>query len=309
LGSLLLVWSALAFFAGPLLAAETKKHDPGWEVVNAIFISDKVTEVAYRLRVVPEAYCARCGWSMVNKELSTVPRLGCYRCASVASVLETAEKHKVEVVLIESGQPSLYKKKWNWAEKFGPPLRDKGYNVHLIDFSEGVPEAILEIGKLLQREEQAAELAAAYTQALQKTMRRIPASKANKKILVLRGVGKRGVQVEAPGGYTDRYLLEPLGCVNVGHLAKEDDTEVSKGHFMLEDWRAVARANPDIIVKLGSPYAIERGLAGAIKTHPELSEVPAVKSRAVYTLPAYYDGSATRYPQILRDWLDAVYQK
>lgn len=43
------------------------------------------------------------------------------------------------------------------------------------------------------------------------TRSKIPASKVNKKILVLKGAGKKGIQVEAPGGYIDssvtRYHL------------------------------------------------------------------------------------------------------
>jgi len=288
-------------------AAQTKKPiNPGCDTINAIFISDRITEVAYRLGVVPVAYCARCWWPMVQKELSTVTRIGCYRYATVESVIKIAEKHKTRLILVESGYPSIYKKSWNWAKKFGEPLKAKGYHVHLIDFSKGVPECILEIGKLLDREEKARELAAKYTNSLKKTMSKISISKENKKILILKGIGKRGVQVEMPGGYTDQYLLGPLGCVNVGHLVKGQDTEVKRGYFILEDWQAIAKANPDIIVKYGNPYAVERGLVKAIKKYPELSGVAAIKNHAIYTLPAYYNASVTQYPYVLRAWLDAV---
>ncbi len=244
---------------------------------------------------------------MVNKELSTVKRLGCYR-TKVETVLKAADKHNINFALVEDASPAIYKKKGNWYRKYGNPLKEKGYNVKRIDFSKGVPETILEIGKLLGKDEKAKELAKQYTERLKMTRSKIPASKVNKKILVLKGAGKRGIQVEAPGGYTDQFLLGPLGCINVGDPVKSEDTEVKKGHFMLEDWQRVAKANPDIIVKCGNPYPVERGLARAIKKYPELSGVPAIKNHAVYSLPAYIDSSVTRYHLVLGTWIDAIFR-
>lgn len=93
----------------------------------------------------------------------------------------------------------------------------------------------------------------------------------------------------------------------IGAEDNEDGTMTVEGVYTTEDWQAIARANPDIIVKYGNPYAIERGLVKALKKYPELSAVPAIKNRAIYTLPAYYNASATQYPSVLRVWLDAVY--
>jgi ABC-type Fe3+-hydroxamate transport system substrate-binding protein len=294
----------LHILSTPALAI--KKYNSGCETVNAIFISDKIAGIAYRLGVVPVAYCARCCWPMVQKELSTVKRLGCYRCASVESVLKTAEEHKVKLVLVEPGCPSIFRKGWDWNKKFGEPLKEKGYNVQLIDFSKGVPRAIIDIGKALGKEEKARKLADDYTEHLKNVRSKIHTPGKNKKILILKGSGRRGIQVEAPGGYTDRFLLEPLGCVNVGNVLKGDNTQVKIGHFNLESWQAVARVNPDIIVKCGNPYPVERGLARALKKYPELSEVTAIKKHAVYTLPAYIDSSVTQYPRVLSTWIDAI---
>ena len=282
-----------------------KKSNPGCETVNAIFISDKIADVAYRLGVVPVAYCARCEWPLVNKELSTVKRLGCYK-TKVEKVIKTANKHKIKFALIEDASPAIFKKKANWYKKYGEPLKEKGFEVHHIDFSKGVPETIREIGRLIGKKEKAEELAGQYTDRLLKVKSRIPAAKTNKKILILKGVGKRGIQVEAPGGYTDRFLLGLLGCVNVGDMVKTEDTKVEKCHFLLEGWKNIAKANPDIIVKYGNIFTVEKKLAFALKKHPELSGVTAIKNHAVYTLPAYYDGSVTRYPAVLGTWIDAV---
>jgi hypothetical protein len=55
---------------------------------------------------------------MIRKELSTVTRLGCYRCATIDSVIKTADKHKASLILIEDGFVSIYKKDWNWKDKY-----------------------------------------------------------------------------------------------------------------------------------------------------------------------------------------------
>jgi len=298
----------IPFFGAPPAAGAKIGFNPGCDTVNAIFISDRITDVAYRLGATPVAYCARCCWPMTQKELSTVTRLGCYRCATIDSVIKTADKHKVSLILIEDGLVSIHKD-WNWKDKYLRPLKKRGYDVHVISFSKGTPQAILETGKLLHREEKAGRLAAKYARKHRQTMTAISAFRANKKILILQGLGRRGVRVEAPGGYSDKFLLEPLGCVNVGDLARKQDTKVNKGYFLLEDWQAVSNANPDIIVKYGNPCAVEKSLARALKRYPELTKVTAIRDHAIYTLPFYMNSSVTQYPKILKVWFDAVYKK
>jgi ABC-type Fe3+-hydroxamate transport system substrate-binding protein len=236
---------------------------------------------------------------MTQKELSTVTRLGCYRCATVDSIIKTADKHKVRLILIENGSVSI-NKDWNWTDKFLKPLKEHGYDIHVIDFSEGVPGAILEIGKALGRKDKAMDLAREYTRSLKRI-------RNDKKILILHGWGKRGVRVEAPGGYSDRFFLEPLGCVNAGGLIKKQDTKVNKGYFPLKNWQAVLKANPDIIVTYGKSYTVQKNLVQALKRHPELAKVIAIRDHAIYTLPFYMNSSITQYPKILKVWADAVY--
>jgi len=306
LGCLIIALGIIVFLPTSHAAQTEVGFNPGCETVNAIFISDRITDVAYRLGVVPVAYCARCCWPMTQKELSTVTRLGCYKCATIDSIIKTADKHKVRLILIEDGEVTIHKN-WNWTNKFLEPLKKHGYDVHTISFSKGVPQAILEIGKLLDREEKSSRVTAEYTRVLEKTMKAISASRTNKKILILQGLGRRGVRVEIPGGYTEEYLIKPLGCINVGNLVKGQDTKVDKGYFLLEDWQAILRANPDIIVKYGNACTVEKGLVRALRKYPELSAVTAIKKHAVYTLPSYIGSSVTQYPHILRAWFDAIY--
>jgi ABC-type Fe3+-hydroxamate transport system substrate-binding protein len=153
------------------------------------------------------------------------------------------------------------------------------------------------------------DLAREYTRSLKRIRNAIPATRADKKILILHGWGKRGVRVEAPGGYSDRFFLEPLGCVNVGSLIKKQDTKVNKGYFPLKSWQAVLKANPDIIVTYGNSYTVQKNLVRALKRHPELAKVTAIRDHAVYALPFYMDSSVTQYPKILKVWVDVAYME
>lgn len=305
LTTLAIILCIVAFSVTPLAAGTPSGYSPGHEKVNAIFISDRITDVAYRLGVVPVAYCARCCWPMTQKELSTVTRLGCYRCATVDSVIKTADKHKARLILIEDGSVTI-NKDWNWTDKFLQPLKEHGYDIHVINFSEGVPRAILEIGKALGKEDKAMSLARQYARSLERIRNTIPAIRVDKKILILHGWGRRGVRVEAPGGYSDRFLLKPLGCVNVGGLIKKQDTKVKNGYFPLKSWQAVLKANPDIIVIYGNSCTVQKSLVRALKRHPELAKVTAIRDHAVYTLPFYMNSSVTQYPKILKIWIDAI---
>lgn len=306
LGHLVIVLSMVVFF--PTLTEVQAKTGatPGRETVNAVFISDRITDIAYHLGVVPVAHCGCCNWPMARKELSTVAGLGCYGCATVDSVIKKAGKHNVRMILIEDGRVTKFKD-WNWKDKYFEPLEKRGYEVYAISFSKGIPQAILDIGKLLHREEKAGELAAKYTRDLEKTMKAISASGSGKKILILQGVGRRGIRVETPDGYAEQYLIGPLGCINVGNLVRGRDVEVTKGYFVLDNWQAIVGANPDIIVKYGNVCTVEEGLVRALKKYPDLSNVTAIKNHAVYTMPSYTGSSVIEYPQILRAWYDAVY--
>ena len=113
--------------------------------------------------------------------------------------------------------------------------------------------------------------------------------------------------MEASDGYAEQYLVGPLGCINAANSAKSQDVEVTKGYFILDNWQAVVRANPDIIVKYGNVCTVEKGLVRALKKYSELSDVTAIKNHAVYTVPSYMGSSVIEYPQILRAWYDAIY--
>jgi ABC-type Fe3+-hydroxamate transport system substrate-binding protein len=139
----------------------------------------------------------------------------------------------------------------------------------------------------------------------------LPNVKSGKKVVIVSGVyqratGKSFLRIEPPGGYSDRFLLEPLGCVNVGDALKPANTRVDRGHFMIRKLDALAAAKPDIIVMTGDAFAVQKALSAHVRKNPALAKVPAIKNLAIYGLPFYGDSSVIEYPDILRQWAAAL---
>lgn len=297
----------LLFQGTEAFSEDTQTRSLDYTTYKAIFISGKITDIAYHLRVLPVAYSARCGWPMVQKELATVKRLGCYRCASVDQVIQAAERHNARLILIEDGQVSKLMD-WNWKNKFYAPLKKRGFEVHLISFEGGVPKAIRQVGAILQREQRANRLAGSYARMEKRVMKKLAGSPSHKKLLILQGQGRQAIRVETRQGSSEPYLLKPLSCSNVADQVKPPDTKVVKGFFELKnsEWLRLVKANPDVIVKTGNVAAVEKALAQALRNYPELARVTAIRDHTIYTLPAYIGSDVIGYPRTLQAWFDAI---
>jgi ABC-type Fe3+-hydroxamate transport system substrate-binding protein len=109
--------------------------------------------------------------------------------------------------------------------------------------------------------------------------------------------GKSILRVEAPGGYSDRFLLEPLGCVNVGGFFKPSNGKAAKGHYPVRKKKSgmvlspLIKANPDVIIITGDVFAVQKALSRTIMKNPALAAVPAIKNLDIYSLPFYADSS------------------
>jgi ABC-type Fe3+-hydroxamate transport system substrate-binding protein len=66
------------------------------------------------------------------------------------------------------------------------------------------------------------------------------------------------------------------------------------------------QAAPDVIVVTGDAFAVQKALTAGLKVNPALGNVPAVKTHAIYNLPAHIDASVIEHPDILREWTDAL---
>jgi hypothetical protein len=285
------------------------------EKINVIMIGDRLVDVAYNLGVLPEAMSVRCSmWPMCKQLLNATQVLGCPKCIvdRIPNIVpDTAKKRGIKRIIIEK-HPNfcIYKPKVK-PSNVVPLLKDKGLTIEYVDFSQGLESAIRQTARLLGRESEADPLIERYQKALAKAKSCLPKAGLGIKVVIINGTyqgstGKSFLRIEAAGGYSDQYLLEPLGCINVGDLLKPPKKKVDKGHFMVRKIDGLVKAKPDIIVMTGDTFAVQKALAGAMRRNPALVAVPAIKNLAIYSLPFYGDSSVIEYPAILRQWTGAL---
>ena len=298
----------------PGLAASGPRE--GKETIKVIMVGDRLVDIAYNLGVVPEAMVVRCIWPAVSNELNSVRSLGCPRCVTIknkGAVAKFAATTGIKRILIENSKDfSLHMPAAN-PMKVVPQLEGKGFELGFVDFSDGIESAIEQTGRLLSREAEAEKLIKSYKSRLNKSLKRMPDKKQDKKVLILRGipVGKTGkffIQVEASKGYSDQFFLKPMGCENRGDLLQSKGTKVTKGYFLLGSMADIAKANPDVIIITGESFPVQKGLNKALKKNSSLYDISAVKNHEIYSLPSYIDSSVIEYPYILMQWISALYK-
>ncbi len=287
---------------------------PGNQQIPAIFIGERVVNIAYHLGVMPEAMVTRCDWPMVPRELATIRTLGCPKRVIVKnkkSVIETALEMGIKRVIVEKNKHYNQPKTGVNPAKIIPVLQKAGLTVEVVDFDNGVEAAITSIGLLLQRQEQAEKLKQEYLKALGKVTKKIAAKKTSRNVVVLRGVlvGSRStpfVQVDEAKGYTDHFLLTPLGCKNISDRLKNAKTKSKKGYFQIPSMAKLLEAQPDTIIMTGKSFAVQQALIKEINKNPAMLQIPAIKNQRIFSLPDYIDGSVIDYPRILSLWHKAM---
>ena len=297
--------------------AEAKpKESP--EKINAIMVGDRLVDVSFNLGVLPEAMSVRCSmWPMCKQFLNASQVLGCPKCIvdRIPNIVpDTARKRGIKRIIIEK-HPSfcIYRPRVKPANVV-PLLEGKGLTIEYVDFSQGLESAIRQTARLLGRQSRADALIDHYNEALAKAKNALPVEKLGEKVVIINGTyqsatGKTFLRVEMPGGYSDRFLLDPLGCINIGDILKSPNKKADKGHFSIRKLDALAKAKPDVIVMTGNAFAVQKALAAAVKKDPAMANVPAIKDLAIYSLPFYGDSSVIEYPAILRQWTNAIYRK
>jgi ABC-type Fe3+-hydroxamate transport system substrate-binding protein len=304
----------------PTMAAAGMRGLPP-ERIDAIIIGDRVVDIAYHLGVLPRAMSVRGSlWPMAKKLKVSSQILGCPNYTTVKkknTIPDALDTLGIRRVIVERHpQFCLYKPKVN-PENIAPILAGKDVTIEYVDFSKGLADAVRQTARLVGSEDKAAALITAYEKALAAAKAKLPVDKAGKKVIIFNGTyqaasGRSMLRVEAPGGYSDRYLLAPLGCVNVGDCFKPEGGEPSKGHYPVRKRKSglvldpLLAADPDAIILLGEAFAVQRAFADYGAAHPEFAELKAIRSGAVYALPAYVDSGVLEYPAVLSKWTVAL---
>jgi hypothetical protein len=320
-----IAWTAviLAIFAVMFQPEEGKAgmKSPPPETIKAIIVGDRVVDIAYNLGILPEAMSVRGSlWPMASKLKTASQILGCPRCIverTPTIVPDTARKRDIKRIIIEK-HPNfcMYMPKVR-PDNVVPLLKGMGLTIEYVDFSQGLESAIRQTATLLGRKSKADALIERYNKALARAKSGLPKAALGKKVIILSGTcqpstGKRFLRVEAPGGYSDRFFLEPLGCVNVGDCFKPANGKAVKGHYMVrkrKGWmilEPLIKADPDVIIMTGDALAVQKTIQVYAETNPAILDIKAVKDMAVYSLPFYADSSVLEYPAILTKWAAAL---
>lgn len=284
------------------------------ERIPAVFIGDRLVDVAYNLGFVAEGAAFRCSlWPMCDQIKSATQVLGCPNriLRTPETVPDFLKQRGIKRVIVErTPNFCIYKPKVapEKAVKFLDGLKAK---VEYVDFSQGVPAAIRQTAALLGVPKRGEKLIANYEESFAKAKAAIPSGGMGKRIAIINGTlqestGKTFLRVELPGGYTDQYILKPLGCENVGGQLFSKPPRMSKGHASIRSLKRLLDAKPDAIVMTGNCTGVQLALNEALKKQPELADVPALRDMAVYTLPFYADAGVIEYPSVFLRWLRAL---
>ena len=295
--------------------ASTKRTD-------LLIIGDRLIDVAYHLGVIPAAMSARGGIWPLARDLGrrSSRLLGCPNCVvkrNPTAIPDAVRKLGIRRILFEkSPEFCLYRPHATpesvirHLESTGM-LNGMGVTIDAVDFGKGIVSAIRQTGTLLDRPNAAEALIHRYEDRLTAVKASIPRNPVPASIAVFNGVyqhdtGKAFVRLEKPGGYSGRFLLAPLGLVDVGDRVVAEGTTADMGLVPLRRLDGLLRAAPDIIVVTGDPDAFQRLLARETKRRPALRDIPAVRNAAIYALPRYVDSGVIEYPDILRRWAAAL---
>lgn len=280
-----------------------------------IMVGDRLVDLAHGMGVIPAAMSVRCSlWPLCDQLKLSSQVLGCPGCLlkkKGAPLFRFAEKKGIRQVLIEkSSRFCIYKEDLD-LEKIGTLAAEKGLEVRYVDFTRGLKPALEETAALLQCPGKAASLFGRYTKAMEKTAMKITGRAFPEKAVIIRGTyqvesGKTFLRVETPGGYADRFLLEPLGIRNVGDQVVPPGKVPAKGHITVRKLEGLIRAAPDALIIAGDTIAVQKAIHSQTGKIPGLAQVPALKHHAVYSLPGYVDASVLEYPLILRQWADVL---
>lgn len=287
------------------------------EVIDAIMIGDRVVDIAYNLQVLPKAMVVRGSeWPMAAKLKTASQILGCPTRVTVINketVPEALKRYGVKRLIVEKNDAFCLYKPEVKPENIVPILEGMDVKIDFVDFADGLESAISQTGKILGQEKQAEELIMRYQKRAAEMSKYMSADPVNKKVVIINGVlqkvtGKSFLRVEAPEGYSDKFLLEPLGCTNIGEQLI-DKAKVNKGHVTIRSLAGLADLRPDAIVITGDSAGVQRAIHDEVEKNRAFADIPALKKHAVFSLPRYIDSSVIEYPLIFIQWAKALSDK
>lgn len=290
------------------------------EQIKTVMIGDRLVDIAYNLGVLPTAMSVRCGlWPECAKIKTASQILGCPNSLlanNLEPLLAYIKTHDIKRVMVEKNSSfSLFNPEAT-PERIAALLETQadlpaGLKIEYIDFNQGFKAAVSQTAQALDRAKQGRTLLEEYQQNMEKTQALIKENNFVSKVVILNGslqqeTGKIFIQVEMPGNYSDRFILDPLGSSNVGMLMFKGERPPQKGHVTIRKLDGLLATQPEVILLTGNTFAVQKKLSDAVTKNPTLQQVPAIANRAIYSMNQYVDSGVVEYPIVLREWIFAL---
>lgn len=275
------------------------------EMMDSIFIGDKAVDVCGALGV----YCKAMSTGqvpMIEERYPFSNQMECTHCIATAKrklLYYTAKKMNINHIVLEKS-----------GGEFDPAdmadeLRELGYQIDVLDFTESVSVAVRKAGEIFDRQRIAEKVVEKYEREMEEVQAAMPVQ-LGKRVLVLMGLDNHHgpdtyLLAEQPGGDVDEHILKPSGCTSVGEYVAGDGSS-GLGFTVLKNLDNLYEANPDVIALLCDSFVGQTALHKALAADPKLSELPAIKNQEVFSLPLCSPGVPLELPDAMRRWIKAL---
>ncbi len=278
------------------------------EFINTALLGDRLVDTARFLGFHP-SLMATAHTPMIEIKMPVSRQIECTACvlgAESKAFFGTAKKMGISRVLLErnNNEDEID------ASKGADFIRELGFDVEIVDFTQGVENSVKETCRALGVERKAQVYIDRYNKDLEKASSLIP-EKLNKRVLVLLGMTNNGFDkefllVEEAGGVND-LILNPSRCLNVGEFI-EPDQENKETHFIrvVEGLSGIVEAAPDMIALTCDASPGLKALNCFASKNPEILKVPAIAKQAVFSLPHCCHTEPMERPAVLEVWAEAL---
>lgn len=275
--------------------------------VNMAFLGDRLVDTAHHLGIHP-SLMATAHTPMIEKKLPLSRQVECTACAlgrERSAFFGIAKKMGITRVLLEKNNFGEVD-----ASKGESAVKELGFEVDIIDFTNGIETAIKETCRIFDMDKYWENYVKKYKKSLDKAYSLLP-SGLNKRILVLLGMVQNDLKkefllVEESGGVND-ILLDPLGCTNVSEFIEADKIQEDRHDIrVVNSLSGLVEAAPDMIALTCDPSPGLKAINRIIKENPAALNVPAIANHAVFSLPHCCHSEPMELPFVLESWADAL---
>lgn len=291
-----ILWVGLAALLLMAVNASAGCKGAAFQKQPIVVIGEQAVAICLKLRVAPLAWVGRKSlWDEASQLTASSESLGCPGRLSGPegeAIIKHIQTLSPETVYF-GFSPCPYRPGIR-EEDLVQKLRKAGIEPVMLDFSRGPTSGVRTLAKGLGMAEAGEKLLSDYEKRLAAAKKRLAKVHQGIRVAVIsgsfqEGTGKFFTRLEASGGYTDRFILEPCGAVNVASEVLSEGAKIDKGHVQMRKLDKVMAARPDLIAATGDALAVCLRASGDL-------------SPPVFPLPLYAETDPLAYPEALTRW-------